>query len=169
MRKSVQPAFFYALQPKELVADRFYKIFVTERAICGAWLAGQFYDHQSTRAQLMYLGGVIAFLLSPLTNRSIRQRYERERRYETISPDGPDFLPADKRNFRLVPMDVARAVIKRRSRMWTRYWAAGDVLEISTVDGARMRFILVGDLGSERVRELIARIVPNVEFDPRLV
>jgi hypothetical protein len=164
MPNSQRPPFFYALQPKELTADRFYKIFVTERAICGAWVAGQYYDEQSAQGQLMATGGLLGLLLSPFIKRWIRQRHEREQRYEAIDPDGPDFLTADRRNFRLARLDIAGVVIKPKAKISMHHWAAGNRLEINMADGTKMRFILVGDQEAEQVRALLARIVPSVEI-----
>ncbi len=164
MPKRPPPPFFYALQPKELTTDRFYKVFVTERAICGAWVAGQYYDRQSAQGQLVATTGLLGLLLSPLIKRWIRQRQEREQHYETIDPDGPDFLTADKRNFRLARLDIAGALIKPKPKMSMRPWAKGNRLEINMADGTKMQFILVGDQDAEHVRALLARIVPSVEI-----
>ncbi|MBU0640534.1 MAG: hypothetical protein KKB50_16855 [Planctomycetes bacterium] len=170
MSEPPRPPFFYALQPKTWTWDRFYKIFVTERAVCGAWIAGQFYDRESEEsAGMMFTAslGPLGFLLGPLINRWVKratsQRHEHEGRYETIDPDGPDFLTADKRNFRLPRLDIASVAIKPGGTL-TRMHAMrkGARLEITEVRGTKRRFILVGDECGIRAREALGGLVSDL-------
>jgi hypothetical protein len=149
--------FFYGLQPRWLTGDRLYRVYVSDKALVGAYVAGQFHDEESAATQLQQ-----AWILArPLVRRWLAQRRERERFYNSLDPFGPELLHHDSRNFRIDKTDVVRSRFRRNRSLWTPF-NVGSV-EFELLDSTRRRFILVGD----QEQELVLRLVQ--QFDPAAI
>jgi hypothetical protein len=153
-----QPAmFFYGLQPHWLSWDRLYRIYVCDKMLAGAYIAGQLYDQQSATLQLQQL----RLFLGPLVRRRLAQRHERETMYDTVDPFATSLLDYDHRNFQVERSDVAGTRFRRKRSLWAPFNVG--VVEIETLDGATQRFILVGDQEQEKVLELMRIFDPAIE------
>src|SRR5262249_50669798 len=106
--------FFYGLQRRWLSSDRLYRVYVCDKMLAGAYIAGQLYDEQSAALQLQQL----ALFLRPLVWRRLEQRRERETLYDSVDPFGPSLLGHDQRNFQIVRSDVARTRFRRNRSLW---------------------------------------------------
>jgi hypothetical protein len=155
---AVQPnGFFYGLQPHWLSPDRLYRIYIGDRIIAGAYVAGQFYDHQSATVQLQQLG----WILRPMIRRLMARRQDREACYDALDPFDPSFLDHDPRNFHFMRTDIARTRFRRNRSYWTPFNVG--VVEFELLDGMNRRFILAGDQQPESVLEIMRRVDPAVE------
>jgi hypothetical protein len=150
-------SFFYGLRPRWWSWDRFYRIYVGDRTIAGAYVAGQFYDHVSAAVQLQQLRG----LAQPFVRKLMTRRRDREVRYDCIDPFGPSLLDQDPRNFQWQRSDVVRTRFRRNRSRWTPF-NVGSV-EFDLRDGTSRRFILAGDQPPDRILDLIRRFDPDVE------
>lgn len=145
-----QPApFFYGLQPRWLSWDRLYRIYVSDKMVAGAYIAGQIYDEQSATVQLQQMRS----LLRPIVRRRLAQRCERETLYDAHDPFGPSFLGHDARNFQILRSDVAQVRFRRNRSLRTRF-NVGSV-ELLFLDGSTNRLILVGDQDPGTVMSLM--------------
>jgi hypothetical protein len=153
-----QPArFFYGLQPRWLSWDRLYRVYVSDKMLSGAYIAGQLYDEQSAALQLQQLG----LFLRPLVRRRFAQRQEREAMYDAVDPFGPLLLSHDKRNFQIARSDVVRTRFQRNRSLWAPFNVGAVELEL--LDGTTLRFILVGDQQPDDILRIIQRFDPAVE------
>ena len=109
--------FFYGLQPRWLSWDRLYRIYVSDKMIAGAYVAGQIYDEQSAAVQLQQA----MLFLRPIVRRRLAQRCERETLYDAHDPFGPSFVGHDARNFQILRSDVAQVRFRRNRSLWTRF------------------------------------------------
>jgi hypothetical protein len=64
----------YALRPRWLGTDRFYKIFVTRSMLCGARVAGQFHNEESAATQLVAPAELFGPVMSWLAGRIVARR-----------------------------------------------------------------------------------------------
>jgi hypothetical protein len=155
--------YFYALQPRWCSSDRFYKVFVAgdKGLICGARIAGQFYDKQSAHVQLVLPAQIFAPLMALWANRLVRKREVTEAQYESIDPTGPQFMTEHRHNFQISTMDITGThFITRRS-----YWTTGNSgrMEIHLRSGEILPFILVGN-DANQVSEILRPVVSKLEI-----
>jgi hypothetical protein len=149
--------FFYGLQPRWLSWDRLYRVYVCDRMLAGAYVAGQFYDEPSAAIQLQLLG----LFLRPLVRRWLAQRQEREAMYDVADPFDPSLLNYDRRNFQVPRSEVTRTRFRRNRSLWTAFNVG--VVELELVDSTRMRFLLVGDQQPDEVLDLMREFDPDIE------
>ncbi|MGD8453373.1 MAG: hypothetical protein PVJ57_16295 [Phycisphaerae bacterium] len=154
---------FYALQPNTLTSDRLYRIFITRQAICGAWVAGQFHSRESAQQVLVVTLGLLSFLARPLVNRWLRKREEREQFYDALDPDGAEFLEADKRNFRLLPMDIDGVTITQKKK-FSGHGVRGPRLTITRSDGKALKLVVLPEHEPQIVHTALCRLIPGAEL-----
>ncbi|OAI48065.1 hypothetical protein AYO44_01285 [Planctomycetaceae bacterium SCGC AG-212-F19] len=150
---------FYALEAGWFIWPRFYKVFVTPSAICGAYLAGQVYDELSGNRQLAMLGHELGLAFTPLITWLIERRQEREQRYEGVNLSGPEFLKQDRKNFRLTAEEIQQVVLSaQRVTSWTP--SSTGIMTMHSWNASRRRLLLVGEANLESVRTAVSRFVP---------
>jgi hypothetical protein len=151
------PRFFYGLQAHWLSLDRLYRVYVSDKMIAGAYIAGQFYDERLAALMLQSL----FLLFRPLVRRCLARRKEREAHYDAVDPFTPSFLDLDPRNFQLQRTDVVRTWF-RRNRNWHMPLNLGTV-ELELLDGTKRRFILLEQQEPEAVLQLMRSFDPAIE------
>jgi hypothetical protein len=149
--------FFFGLQSRWLSSDRLYRVYVSDRMLAGAYIAGQIYDEQSAAVQLQQLG----LFLRPLVRRRLAQRREREAIYDSINPFGPSLLNLDQRNFQILRSDVARTRLRQNRSLWAPF--SVGVAEVELFDGKTWRLIVVGDQEPDEVLKLMQRFDAAIE------
>lgn len=127
----VAEASFYGLEPRWGRPNRLFKIFAAPGALHGAWVPGQ------ARGEEPYAGGVV------------------------LTPDSPDFLAADRRNFVLRSDDVRCVIVMDRASGFTMN-ESGEVVIVLTRGGYR-RLIVIEEQDLEGVRRMLERSVGRVE------
>jgi hypothetical protein len=151
-------AFFYGLQPRWLSGDRLYRVYVSDKMLVGAYVAGPLYDEQSAALQLQQLGP----FLRPLVRRRLAQRLERETLYDSLDPFAQSLLDFDPLNFQVLRSDIARTRFRRNRSLWTRYNVG--VVELELLDGTTRRLILVGDQQPDDVLRLMQAFDAAIEI-----
>ncbi|HEY1599603.1 MAG TPA: hypothetical protein VGG64_08380 [Pirellulales bacterium] len=133
--------FFYAVERHTWTRDALYRVYLKDRHVAGAWVAGPVRDAAS--CQLQY-GGHWTFnwLLRRILKKALAQRIERERFYNEINPFADGFLELDRRNFQFSGSDIRRIRVKYE-RVNDVPGSAGTV-EIDTLCGARHKLIVLG-------------------------
>jgi len=101
---------FYALQPKWIERDRFYKLYVTEDCMYGAWVAGQLWSWRAAFAQL--------FMFAPAAYWALRSRRKREALYDQLIWAPTALLAQDRRNFAWPRSRVRQMQPTQRARSW---------------------------------------------------
>ena len=149
--------FFQGLQPCWLSSDRLYRIYVSDKLLSGAYIAGQFYDERSAYLQLQQA----AIFFRPFIRRCLARRQEREALYDSSDPLSPQLFEQDSRNFQIDRSEVARTHLRRRRSLWTPFNAG--VLEVTLFDGSVRRFILVGEQQADEVLDLLRKFDPGIE------
>jgi hypothetical protein len=149
--------FFYGLQPRWLSWDRLYRVYVSDKGLRGAYIAGQCYDERSAMIQLQQMH----LLFRPLVRRWLQQRQERESLYDSVNAFGPSMLQLDWRNFHIARADVMRTRFRRNRSLWTPF-NVGTV-ELELLDGITQRLILAGEQESDTVLSLMQRFDPGIE------
>lgn len=149
--------FFYGMQPLWTRVDRLYRIYVSDRALAGAYIGGQVYDE--TTASLTFQQ--FTPLLSGWIRKILDRRRERESLYDSIDPFSTRFLDIDPRNFWIAREDVIRTRLKRTRTLWSPI--NSGVVEIEMIDGRVRRFILIGELENDDILELMKRFDPSIE------
>ena len=153
-----EPAtYFYGMQPLWTWVDRLYRIYVSDRALAGAYIGGQVYDE--TTASLTFQQ--FTPLLSGWIRKILDRRRERESLYDSINPFSTRFLDIDPLNFWIAREDVIRTRLKRTRTLWTPI--NSGVVEIEMIDGRVRRFILIGDQEHDDILELMKRFDPSIE------
>ena len=102
---------FHALQPKWIERDRFYKVYVTEDCIYGAWVAGQIWSWHAAVFQL--------FIFAPAAFWALRSRKKREALYDQLISAPNALLAHDQRNFAWPRSSIRRIGPTQRYRWWT--------------------------------------------------
>jgi hypothetical protein len=139
--ESAGTVFFYAVERHAWTRDALYRVYLQDRRLAGAWIAGPVRDAAS--CQLQY-GGHWTFnwLLRRITKKALAQRAEREAFYDEIDPFVDGFRELDRRNFQFSEADIRRIRVK--------YERVNDVpgsvgtVEIDTLCGARNKLIVLG-------------------------
>ena len=148
--------YFYGLQPYNFSRDRLYRVYVSEKMLVGAYVAGQIYDEHSAAIHFQHA----SLFFRPLVRYWLTKRLERETLYDSLDPFGSSFMEQDPRNFRILRSEVARTRFRRNRSRWTRFNVG--VVEIELLVGVKRRFILVGDQPPDAIMQLM------LEFDPEL-
>ena len=152
--------YFYGLEN----SNGLYKIYVTEGSLCGAKVAGSIYD-EATARQITYHFGLLGMLFHKKVAASyIRKRQEKEKEYDQMEPGSQSFLNADKVNFSLGSGGITRAVVNHKRSGLKNILQSSPAVELHLTDGKKRRFVLIGDQSADYVRNLIVRVIPNVEI-----
>jgi len=147
-----RPAYasFYAIEPSTLKWNRFYKVYVTDSGIAGAWIAGQFHVEHIARAQLQRFYP----LLRGWVNKQLEQRRAREARYDRLSPSSHEFLSQDQRNFRISRIEVRHLCLVRKYSLQIGGRNAG-ILRVCLADRTTRTLIISGDRPAEDVSAML--------------
>lgn len=140
---------FYALQPKWIERDRFYKVYVTREALLGAWLAGQLWSWSASFKQLL--------ILSPLAYWPLRMRDKREAVYDRLAGDPSEFLARDRRNFSLPYSLIREARPTKRARTWTGLYG-GSTLTLDLADHGLLDLIVMEPDTSDDVADRLGKL-----------
>lgn len=152
---------FYARETRG-VSDNFYKVYVTEGALCGAKLAGAVYDEASARMVTIHFG-LLGFLMARwIGKRAVRGREQKEKQYDAMEPGSPTFMTADKANFSIGSSQIQGAKVFFPKGFLAKA-NPGIILELALLDGKKRTFSVIGEPSPQHVRDIIARTVPNVE------
>lgn len=155
MNESV--TYFYGMQPLWTRIDRLYRVYVSDQALAGAYIAGQVYDEATAALTFQQFTP----LLSRRIRRIVDRRRERETFYDSIDPFSTRFLELDPRNFRIAREEVIRTRFKLDRSLWSPI--NSGVVEIEMIDGGVRRFILIGEHENDDILELIKRFDPSIE------
>jgi hypothetical protein len=136
--------FFYAIQPRWTLPDRFYKIFVARGLLCGARVAGQVYDAE-VAALIPALGHLLA------------KRARLEDLYDSADVTGEGFLTRDSANFRLEASAIESAEFRARRSWWTGGLPNLGSLKLRLEDGTHRKFILAARQDLSRIKSLLAQ------------
>ena len=160
---SSNPSFFYALETRWMGPDRFFKIFAQPGLLCGARVAGQFYDRDSAYRQLVAPAQVFAPLMARLADRLVQTREQEERTIDGLPPESVEFLRRNAPNFQL-PVNAVRQVTFEKKRSW---WTARNHgrMDLLLHSRRRIRFLLV-EQPSEQVSAILQSLGIEVRFLP---
>jgi len=118
---------FHALQPKLIERDRFYKVYVTEECIYGAWVAGQIWSWRAAVAQLLMFAPVAYWLL--------RSRKRREAVCDKLISTPNTLVAHDRRNFAWPRTSVRQIQPTQRAGTWRALYG-GTTLTIEFHHGS---------------------------------
>ncbi|MFO0899624.1 MAG: hypothetical protein U0836_19525 [Pirellulales bacterium] len=152
-----QANYFYALELRTFTRNRTYRVYVCDKKLVGAYMAGEV--HNELSAQVMF--HQIWPLMAPFVRRWLAKRKELEAYYDTLDPWSPETLRADTRNFELPRNHVLRSNF-RRDRSWLTPDNYGRI-DFELLDGSRRRLLVLGPDDQEAVIALLQ------VFDPKLV
>jgi hypothetical protein len=135
---------FYALAPRWLGSDRYYKIYVTDQDLRGVWLGGEVYDEDAAE-RFKLAAQMFSPLMKLWTDRQLRQVRQRELEYDRLDLSSDDFLAKDRRNFLIAKADIEEASLDRKK--WSRagYHAAAGNVRLRLRDRTTRQWIIVGD------------------------
>jgi hypothetical protein len=158
----LKPGSFYLLVKKFFTWDRFYKVFVDQNGMHGAYLIGQIYDQASaaTLANAIHQGaaGSVPHFSSVLSRRD-----QREQEYDPLLPGSPEFLVRDRKNFSIAKEEITRIIYNPRRSMMTEAVTNQGTLIVYTRSG-RHRFIITGEQNVVAIVVLLEKFLPTVEF-----
>jgi hypothetical protein len=135
---------FFALEPRWLGRDRFYKIYLTDHDLRGALIGRQVYDKRSAHCQLIAPAQIFAPLMMLWADRILKKVHQREQSYDGMVLSSHDFTKENRLNFLIYRHDILGVCIDRKKRMWTSYSNAGT-LRLETRDHSEREWIIVGD------------------------
>ncbi len=141
---------FYALQPRWLGSDRYFKIYVTEQELRGGLIGGQFYDEDAAY-RMVQSAQIFAPLVQRWADRSLRQLRQRELEYDQMDLASAEFLQRDRRNFRLAKADIVEVRADRKKRVWTGHSDIAGTLRLRLRDGSKREWIIVGEQNLEGI------------------
>jgi len=153
---------FCGLRPRWTKPDRFYKFYITDTALYGAWLGGQFHDKLSVRNQLspFYLT-VIGIPIVELVARWIDKRRQRlQLQYDSLSDYPKDFIRKDPRNL-VVTRDMVQAItISTKKSHWT-FWQNSGIINITCDHQPSVRILVRDSRGVDAIaRDLMSAKYP---------
>jgi len=133
--RSMPPPAFYALRTRWVKWDLFYKVYVTDRALHGAFLAAQVYDARSAGKQA---AGPSPF--GGMAQRQLDRRAKREAAYDRMVESGASLIGRDSRNFTILRTEVREVDLRVRFTLWIA--ARAGQLRLGTIDQLTRRFVL---------------------------
>lgn len=136
IRRGYQLERFYLSQVNWLGRQRVFQVFVTDQSLCAARVGEQ---------------------LSFGRNRPVSVE-----KYEAMDPSSPEFLQADKLNWRINRAEVQRLVVNRKTHSGTFSRNSGKV-EIYLANRVVKSFALSGIQNVGEVIEILRRWFPNVQ------
>lgn len=153
---------FYLLESKILGWDRFFKVFVDQRGMHGAYLAAQVYDEMSA-GLIIHAAQEAESAAAPLVNSLVAKRYEREAEYESILLGSPEFLAKDKKCFSYSKEEITKITYNPRRSFRTEGVTNQGTLSFYTLSGRR-RFIITGAQDVVPILALLERFLTAVEY-----
>ena len=135
---------FFALEPRWLGRDRFYKIYVTDQDIRGALIGRQVYDEESAHRQMIAPAQIFAPLMKLWADRIVRAVRLRETEYDSMVPFSDIFLRQDRLNFQIAKADILHAEVDRKKRLWTGRSKNAGTLRLRMGDHSEREWIIVG-------------------------
>jgi len=153
------PTYFDAIEPHALRSDRVYRVYVGERKLAGAYVAGQWRDDESLRRQLAQ-NAWLAYFLRKASQRRCDAWQARLAFYAGVDPFAPSFLTNDARNFHIPASNVLR--IRFRRKVTQRAPLHAGVIDFQLADGKR-RLILCGEEKADDVIDWLRRLDPAIE------
>jgi hypothetical protein len=151
------PDTFYAIEPRWLGPDRFYKLYLTPAGIRGAYVAGQFGQRREIDA-VMRNARLPALLMRRWVSGVWGRRMEAEARYDAMSGADPAFLAADRRNFSIDRSQIERFTLSGERSWWNALNNIGT-LELRLRGGQRRRFLLALDQDLEHISRILHQVL----------
>ena len=136
---------FFALQPRWLGRDRFYKIYVTDQDLRGALIGRQVYDGDSARRQVIAPAQIFAPLMKVWADRILRRVHVREADYDSMVLSSDIFLRRDRLNFLIGRREISDVKSDRKKRLWTGYSKIAGTLRLQLRDHSEREWIITGD------------------------
>jgi hypothetical protein len=159
-QSTLEPASaFYVLETSAL-HEYLYKVSIVSGQVCGAKIAGSL-----SSVGLKHMGAVsgYGFLFSPFASRIADREQKRETRYRDINPLCPDFLAADKANFRYGSLEVDHVAVSEEYKTLESGYNASGGLEIHLREGKTRKFWLTCNANPAAVAELFRKNGIRVE------
>lgn len=159
---------FYALE-LGFGISRFYKIYVTESALCGAKIADKDFSAMQSRATspamaIHGLGGLAGgAIMNQVAKAGMRSMVEKEEKADALEPGSQTFLQLDKNNFSLGPSQLAGPRLSYRLGIFQKGQTRYGTLQFTSGEGKRRQFYLVGENRKDEITALIRRLLPGVE------
>jgi len=128
---------FFALEPRWLGCDRFYRIYITDRDLQGALIGRQVYDEDSAHRQMIAPAQIFAPLMKLWADRIIKRIRLRERDYDGAVLSSDIFLRQDPLNFLIARGDILDIQVDRKKRLWTGSSKTAGTLRLLLRDHSR--------------------------------
>jgi hypothetical protein len=157
---------FFALQPRWLGRDQFYKIYVTAQDLRGALIGRQVYDEDSAYRQMIAAAQIFAPLMKVWANRILRRVRLREADYDSIVLSSDVFLRHNRLNFLIGRGEILDVKSDTKKRLWTGYSQIAGTLRLQLHDHSEREWIITGNqdidaitnsLGFPRVNQAVHR------------
>ncbi len=145
---------FIALKTSWFAFDNLFKVFVRSNLLCGARIAGQFFDRDAAYRQLVAPAQIFAPLMAKVAERLVRKRKSEERRYEEVDVESAEFLRMHSANFHISRDAVDEVTFDGRRSWWTAKNCGRMTLRVCRQKP--MRFVLV----SEAPDQIISMLQP---------
>jgi hypothetical protein len=136
---------FFALEPRWLGRDRFYKIHVTDADLRGVLIGRQVYDEDSARRQMIAPAQIFAPLMKLWADRILKRVRQREMDYDAMVLSSGDFLKRDRLNFLICRRDILDVQVNRKKRLWTGCSKIAGTLRLRMHDHSQREWIIVRD------------------------
>ncbi len=155
-RDAQRRPFFYANRTRWLWGDQYFKIYVSTDVLAGAYIAGQFAEPRSIKAQY-------GWVIQPYADQCLLKRLHREARYEDCDPFSTSFLELDSRNFHILRSDVDSVVVSKAPSLF--YQTSVGTVAIQTHSGSDHKLILLGEQSFDRVLKALSVFAPDAQVD----
>lgn len=150
--------YFVAIEPHTWTRDRTYRVYLGEKMLAAAKIAGQIPDEDGFRQQFQGYGA----LFSPLLKRVLKQRQEKEAFYDALNPFGPELLDADPSNYQILKNDI----VSLRFQFKASIHAPTKIgrIDIQTFEGKKRRLQLIGNQDPILVAAQLQQFYPETEI-----
>ena len=136
---------FFALKPRLLGRDRFYKIYFTDQDLRGALIGRQVYDEDSAHRQMVTPAQIFAHLMKLWADRIIKRVRLREADYDSMVLSSDVFLSKDRLNFLIGRREISDVKFERKKRLWTGYSKIAGTLRLQLHDHCEREWIITDE------------------------
>jgi len=152
---------FFALEPRWLTRDCFYKIYVAAGDIRGALIARQVYDEESARRQMIAPAQIFAPLMKLWADRILKNVRLREMEYDATVLSSDIFLRQDRRNFQIPKAEILSTEVEKKKRLWTGGSPIAGMLTLRMRDQSKRKWIIVGNLDIDAIASSLTSRTPR--------